>query len=103
MHTPEQQDELSRIVLQTGLEWGCPFVLYWELYNNEVNPDGAQLGYWLIDDTGAKQPIYFTYQEFYKQAREYVSGVISKTGKPPTSDEYRHEMVGILSNLRKSP
>jgi hypothetical protein len=29
-HTPPQQDELARIVMRTGLEWGCPFVLYWK-------------------------------------------------------------------------
>ena len=26
-HTPQEQDELSRVVMRAGLEWGCPFVL----------------------------------------------------------------------------
>jgi len=33
---PQEQDNLSRRVMRAGLEWGCPFVLYWEMYNNEV-------------------------------------------------------------------
>jgi len=95
-HTPQQQNELSCIVMRTGLEWGCPFVLYWEIYNNEVSPDGAQRGAWMIDDKGVKQPVYLTHAEFLKQARRYVADVTAKTGRPPTMDEYCRAAVGIL-------
>ncbi len=50
-------DLLARHVMRAGLKWGCPFVLYWEMYNNEVTPDGRQRGFWLIDDHGIKQPV----------------------------------------------
>jgi len=36
-YSPREQDELSRRVMRTGLSWGCPFVLYWEMYNNEAS------------------------------------------------------------------
>ena len=65
-YTPQEQDTLSRRVMRIGLEWGCPFALYWEMYNNEVR-DGRQRGFWLIDNEGRKQPIYFTLQKYYEE------------------------------------
>ena len=71
-HSPAEQDRLARQVMRTGLRWGCPFVLYWELYNNEVDPQGRQRGYWMIDDHGVRQPIYATHQRFYTWARQFT-------------------------------
>jgi len=88
---------LSRVVMRTGLEWGCPFVLYWELYNNEIYPDGRQRGFWLVDDKGAKQPICYTHEELLKAGRQYVADVMAKTGHPPTFDEYRSKALEMLS------
>jgi hypothetical protein len=34
-------EKLSRRMMRAGLGWGCPFVLSWEIYNNEVK-DGRQ-------------------------------------------------------------
>ena len=50
-YTPQEQDNLSRRVMRARLEWGCPFVLYWEMYNDKVR-DGRQRGFWLIDNEG---------------------------------------------------
>ena len=71
-HSPTEQDRLARQVMRTGLRWGCPFVLYWEIYNNEVDPQGRQQGYWMIDDHGVRQPIYATHQRFYTWARQFT-------------------------------
>ena len=71
-YSPQDQDTLSRRVMRTGLGWGCPFVLYWEVYNNEVR-DGRQRGFWLIDDMGRKQPVYLTLQQYYRNARVWVT------------------------------
>jgi len=101
--TPQQQDTFSRLVMRTGLEWGSPFVLYWELYDNEVYPDGTQRGFWMIDNKGVKQPIYYTHQEFYQAARHYVANTIAKTGHAPTSDEYRQAALAILSKIPANP
>lgn len=40
-------------------ELGCPFILYWALYNNEYKPDGTPKGLWLIDDKDQKTPLYY--------------------------------------------
>ncbi|MCX6917553.1 MAG: hypothetical protein NT167_31730, partial [Verrucomicrobia bacterium] len=63
-------------------------VLYWEMYNNEVTPDGRQRGFWLIDDHGVKQPVYFTHQKFYQQARAYVADFTTRNGHVPSREEF---------------
>ena len=96
--TPAQQEEWSRQVMRAGLEWGCPFVLYWELYNNEVGADGKQRGFWLIDDHGALQPVYHTHRRFYAWARAYAAGFAKSAGRPPTFDEFRRTAAAYLEH-----
>jgi hypothetical protein len=95
-HTPAEQDLLSRAVIQAGLEWGCPLVLYWEMYNNEVDDRGRQRGFWLIDDKGVKQPIYATHHQFFAWGREYVAGHVRAHGRVPTTTEFRKVAVRAL-------
>jgi hypothetical protein len=87
-NSAEAQDRLARHVMRAGLRWGCPFVLYWEMYNNEITPDGRQRGFWLIDDHGIKQPVYFTHQKFYQQARAYVADFTARNGRAPSREEF---------------
>lgn len=88
-NSPQRQDQRSRFVMQTGLEWGCPFVLYWEMYSNERKPDGRLRGFWLIDDHNVKQPIYHTHHRFLQQARAFVVGFRAEHSRLPTSEEFR--------------
>jgi hypothetical protein len=87
-NSAEAQDRLARHVMRAGLRWGCPFVLYWEMYNNEITPDGRQRGFWLIDDHGIKQPVYFTHQKFYQQARAYVADFTASNRHTPSREEF---------------
>ncbi len=96
-HSPAKQDELSRRVMRAALEWGCPFVLYWEFYNNEVTKDGRQRGFWMIDDQGVKQPIYETHRALYAWARLWVAAFRAREGRPPTGDEYRRAALEQLA------
>ena len=97
-HTPEEQEALSRKVMRAALDWGCPFVLYWEMYNNEVGPDGKQRGFWLIDDKGARTPLYQTHRGFYEWARAYVASSLKRRKRAPTFDEFRREAVRRLGS-----
>ena len=81
--------------MRTGLEWGCPFVLYWEMYNNEVR-DGRQRGFWLIDDKGRKQPVYRTLQQYYRNARVWVTDFLRQQQRLPTSMEFDGTIVRWL-------
>lgn len=102
-HSPAEQDRLARQVQRAALAWGCPFALYWEIYNNEVDKDGRQRGFWLIDDKGAKQPAYETHQRFYEWARAYRAGVLQSRGRPASFDEFRRAAVDWLDGLADAP
>jgi hypothetical protein len=91
-HLPAEQDQLSRKVMCAGLEWGCPLILYWELYNNEIDADGSQRGYWMIDDKGVKLQVFETHVSFYKWGREEVR----KSNPPPSSEQFREAAVRRL-------
>lgn len=98
-HSPEQQDARSREVVLAGLRWGCPFVLYWEFYNNEV-VEGRQRGFWMVDDQGRKQPVYHTHRQFCAWAREFVSTAVARDRKAPGFDEYQKAAVAFLASLK---
>ncbi len=100
---PEQQERLSRRVMRAGLSWGCPFVLYWELFNNEVGKDGRQRGFWLIDDKNIKQPVYFAHQRFYEQARRYVAEFLKANKRPPTRAEFIQKALPWLDDAPATP
>jgi hypothetical protein len=87
-NTPAQQEAKSRQVMRAALEWGCPFCLYWEMYNNEVDKDGKQRGFWLIDDKGVTQPVYETHRKFYEAARRWVEEFKKKAGRAPSAEEF---------------
>ena len=96
-YSTEEQDRLSRQVMRVGLEWGCPFVLYWEMYNNEIDKStGAQRGFWLIDDKGVKQPVYRTHENFYRQSRQFVAEFKTKNGRVPSREEFGRFAVTLL-------
>ena len=100
--SPAQQDAMARGVMRAGLEWGCPFILYWEMFNNEVQ-DGRQRGFWLIDNAGAKQPIYYTHQQMLTWAREYVSSFNRSHQRVPTPEEYGKAALSFLNALPPTP
>ncbi len=99
--SPQEQADRSRRLIKTALQWGCPFVLYWEMYNNEVDKDGKQRGFWLIDDKGVKQPVYYLHQRFLQWARDYVAAFAKTAHRLPTFDEYRKKAVEFLDAYRE--
>lgn len=83
----QDQETSSRRMMRAGLGWGCPFALYWEVYDNEVR-DGRQRGFWLIDDKGRKQPLYRTLQQYYRNARVWVTDLLRRQQRLSTSIEF---------------
>ncbi|MBS2213116.1 MULTISPECIES: hypothetical protein [Carboxylicivirga] len=72
-HGEDVQDERAKWVIKAGLEWESPFILFWEMYNNEIKKEtGEQVGYWMIDDEGKKQQIWYTHNKFYKESQRFV-------------------------------
>lgn len=80
--SPEVQCRNSMQFLENAVEWGCPFVLYWQLYDNEF-VHGKYEGYWLIDDQGEKQPLFYALQNYYREARDYLHERAEADGSLP--------------------
>jgi hypothetical protein len=67
----ERIREMIPDVVETSLDWGCPYIVYWQLYCNELRPRGqptpvtsndAVRGFWLIRPDGSKA---WTWDYFY--------------------------------------
>ncbi len=98
IYDDETQNLRSIWTIKASLEWGTPFILYWELYNNEIKEDsGEHVGYWLIDDKGHKRPIWHTHNLFYKEARDYVKKYVKTNNTVPSFDEFRENAVNFKS------
>ena len=86
---PEVQRERSKWIMKWSLEWGCPFVLYWELYCNEIEPsDGKHRGFWLIDKAGEKQPVWYLHKAFLDRANAFVADYKEEHGVLPSQAVY---------------
>ena len=94
---PSEQKECSKRIMKWGLEWGCPFILYWELYCNEIeSKTGEHRGFWLIDKDGDKQPAWDLHRDFLKKANRFVRVFEKKNGRLPTQAEYNREAAAWL-------
>jgi hypothetical protein len=97
-YSANEQNWKTIQTMRAAIEWGCPFVLYWELYCNEVR-DGKPGGFWLIDDHNLKQPVWFTHRRFLAEARRWVSERTKRDGTPPSEADYRQQALRILDGM----
>lgn len=95
--SPEQVNERAKWVMKTSLKWGSPYILWWEMYNNELSKDGKNRGFWLINEKGEKTPLYYTHQNFYLEAKQYLREYLAKNKKMPSQDEFRKAAVDFKS------
>jgi len=81
----ERVRDLIPHVVETARDWGCPYVVYWQLYCNELKPRGrptpvtsndAVRGFWLIRPDGVKTWTW-----------DYFRGLLNPSGTPlPNGD-----------------
>lgn len=95
-NTPQQQNDRSLEVIRVGLEWGCPFILDWQLFNNELDADGTHRGFWMIDDKGVKQPIHETHRRYYAWVKDHIADFSQRHNRRPTDSEFRAAALGCL-------
>jgi hypothetical protein len=60
---PGKHRRTVRDAARTALDWGCPFVIYWQVYCNEpkrrpVRSNADCRGFWLIRPDGTKAPAW---------------------------------------------
>lgn len=87
-YPPAVQNRKTLEAMIAGIEWGCPFTLYWELYCNEFR-EGRHAGFWLIDNQNVKQPVWFTHENYFRWAAGHVREVTARTGRAPSDVEFR--------------
>jgi hypothetical protein len=98
--SPKQQEERMRDVIATAIKWGTPFVLYWQLYDNEMRGKDPA-GFWLINDKNEKQPAYYTYQRYYAAAKQYVADFENKSKRKPDDVEFQKWAYKWLTGPQK--
>jgi hypothetical protein len=98
-YSPEEQNRKSIEVMIAAIEWGCPFVLYWELYDNEGTTEQPG-GFWLINENNEKQPVWHTHRKYFDWAGKHLAEFRQRTGTDPTDAEFR---AAALEYLRRKP
>jgi hypothetical protein len=72
LYSIEQIQKAIPNAVETALDWGCPYVVYWQLYCNElkdgkqqppVRSNDAVRGFWLIRPDGSKT---WVWEYFYR-------------------------------------
>ncbi len=91
-----EHESANRSIMMNAVSWGTPFVLYWEMYNNEV-VDSEQTGFWLIDDTGVKWPYYYTHKQAFLEGKEWVKKFKDDSQRLPSRKEYFNWLKDTLS------
>ncbi len=91
----EEVNKRAKWVIKTAMKWGSPYILWWEMYNNELTKEGKNRGYWLTNDKGEKTQLYFTHQNFYAEGKKWIKDFVAKNGKMPTNDEFREAAINF--------
>jgi hypothetical protein len=81
--TESQRVDRMRLLNQAAMSWGCPYIFYWQMYDNE-QPNGD---YWLITDTNTKAPIYFEMQDGITKAHTLKNLYRTWLNRNPTDAE----------------
>ncbi len=87
-------DARAREVMKIALRWGCPFVLYWEMYNNERDESGGQVGYWLIDDKNKQTLLYETHRALCSFARSQEASWHGSSREKRVAD-----LIGVMDRV----
>lgn len=90
------RDRKSRQIMRIGLEWGCPFILCWQMYNNEWT-DGHENGYWLINDRNEKTQLWHTHHAFYQKARQWLKASQERERQLPDPATFRRFALESLA------
>jgi hypothetical protein len=62
-----------RKTIREALDWGCPYLVYWQIYDNEcqegkTDAKGDCRGFWLIKPSGEKSPLWDVLREYLAPA-----------------------------------
>jgi hypothetical protein len=88
---PAEQEPKVRAVMANALRWGCRFVLFWQMYNNE--PDRH---FCLVDPSGARTPCFELHRRFLAEAGARVAEFRRNHGRAPDDREFADLALPLL-------
>ena len=110
--TAEQVLKSITNAVETALDWGCPWIVYWQLYCNELNNKNASIpvhsnddvrGFWLIRPDGSKSQVW---NYFYRMLHNYYTNNALYSAQPGKiiPDGYKSASFAarMVSDLKKS-
>ena len=104
--TPAQQEPETRDYIRFLLNYGqqsIPYILFWEIYDNEQNADGSYKYFYLIDENNVKAPCYYLHQRFINNARLLVAQFKETRGRLPTDAEFVSLVTPMLNQPLAAP
>ena len=93
-----QQQKRALETMRVAIDWGCRFVLWWEMYDNEHDEKGYK-GWGLIDENGVKQPIYALHENYFRWAKSFVAEFEQREKRVPKEAEFRRAAIAYLQAL----
>ncbi len=95
-HTEQEHNRVNTSYMIKYLKLRLPFALFWEMYNNEVTPDGRQRGFWLIDSNNHKWRLWYTIKSLYDNGREIVRNYKAVHGTLPPHEVWCDFAIDFL-------
>ncbi len=95
-HAAPAQQKRALETMIAAIKWGCPFVLWWEMYDNEHDEKGYK-GWGLIDENGLKQPMYALHESYFRWAKTFVAEFEKREKRAPHDAEFRSAALTYLS------
>jgi hypothetical protein len=89
--TSDQQEPTTRAYIQRLLNYpnhALPFILFWEMYDNELLSDGSDAFFCLIDTNNVKVPCWYLHNRFINQTRLLTAQFQETNGRLPTDSEW---------------
>lgn len=94
---PKDQREPTRAYMIRALNWGTPFMLFWQVYNNEQGKH-----FCLIDEKGQDTPVFLLHKDYLARARKAVASFRQQNGRLPDDAEFKKMALEVLESLKPS-
>lgn len=88
---PDDQEAPTRALLANAIRWGCRFVLFWQMYNNE-----AGRHFCLIDASGNRTPCFDMHRRFLAEAGARTAEFQRQHGREPDDREFAGLALPLL-------
>ncbi|MCX6124340.1 MAG: hypothetical protein NTV34_06265 [Proteobacteria bacterium] len=92
----DDQASMVREFLAAAIEWNVPYALYWQFYNNELDDQGRQRGFWLVDDHNHKVKSYHLIKTYLGKMNHFLNTHTSQFGTYPTQEATNKQALDFL-------